>query len=183
MDEDSKLLADKGGVDVRIVGGLWMGKEAKITPRDDDAKAKDFTIAVAGSDPTVISKDTRLAPTTVVSIGREALYTACLQHLMGRFWMADEAGAKGAIAAFDIVVGEHVKVERESGFPVSSQGQQGSQQLHGYYGMPNVAPLVGPVAGDANISLAIGLPVRNPSGLKAFIKQVSDRITPTSAST
>ncbi len=37
-----------------------------------------------------------------------------------------------------------------------------------------MAPLVGPVPLDTIIALAIGLPVRDPQGLKAFIKQVSD---------
>jgi hypothetical protein len=39
---------------------------------------------------------------------------------------------------------------------------------------PSLVPLVGPVPLDTNISLAIGLPVRNPGGLSTFIQQVSD---------
>ena len=61
MGEDSKLLGDVGavnrdkrersGVDVRIVDGLQMAEHAQIAPHDDDdTKAQDFTIAVAGSD-------------------------------------------------------------------------------------------------------------------------------------
>ena len=61
MGEDCKLLGDVGavnrdkrersGVDVRIVDGLQMAEHAQIAPHDDDdTKAQDFTIAVAGSD-------------------------------------------------------------------------------------------------------------------------------------
>ena len=63
----------------------------------------------------------------------------------------------------------------ESGFPVDEE--HGSQQLHGYYGVhpdPSVAPVAEPIPADTNISLAIGLPVSDPQGLKAFIEQVSD---------
>jgi hypothetical protein len=66
MEEDSRLFAEKGDVDVRITAGLWMGKEAKLATRSDDAKAESFSISVAGDDPTEVSQETRLAPTTAV---------------------------------------------------------------------------------------------------------------------
>ena len=52
MDEGSKLLADPGGVELGIVGSLWTDKRARIATHQDEARAKDFSIAVAGSDDT-----------------------------------------------------------------------------------------------------------------------------------
>jgi hypothetical protein len=181
MDEDSKLLGVKGGVDVRVGGEVWLGKEAKIAPRDDESRASEFSIAVAGSDPTTVAQDARLTPTTVVSIGREAHLHALLAAPHGTVWLADESAVKGAIAGFDIIVGENVKVELESGFPVSPPDQQGSQQLHGYLGFPSPstpAPVAAPVPQATKIVLAISLPVKDPQGLKTLIKQVSDPKNP-----
>lgn len=190
MDDHSKLLADPGGVDVRIVSGLWTDREAKIEPHRDDARAKDFTISVAGSDTSVKGSDspgagqegtgtkekTVRASRPVAVIGEETHLHALLAAPHGTVLLADRARVKGAVAGFDIVVCENVHAEFQSGFPVSPQGQQGSQQLHGYFGVPDpsLVPLVGPVPVDTNISLAIGLPVRNPGGLSTFIQQVSD---------
>ncbi|MFZ1087077.1 MAG: S53 family peptidase [Terracidiphilus sp.] len=196
MKDGSRLLGDaakgdgreKGvnGLTVKIIAGLQMGREAAIKPDWDDAKAKDFTILVAGSDPTKIEDlqtglpDSRLTPTTVVSMGREAKVHALLAAPHGTLWMADEAGGKGAFAAFDIELGEHIEIEYESGFPDSSAGQAGTQQLHGYYVVPpaGVAPLAGPVPQDTVIALSIGLPIRNPAALKSLIGQVSDPHSP-----
>src|SRR5271157_5200722 len=181
MEEESKMLGERGGEDVRIVGGLWMEQHAEIAPHWDDAKAKDFTIEVAGSDPTEVLAGTRLTPTTVVSMGREARVHGLLAAPHGTVWMADEAGVKGAVAGFDIVAEERVHAEFESGFPVSAPGQQGSQQLHGYYGMfpdSGLAPLVGPVPQNTLVPLAIGLPVRDAAGLQTFAAQVSDPTNP-----
>ena len=177
MEEESEWAGEHGPVDAQMVQGLWMGRHAKIGPHFDDAKAKDFTIEVAGSDPTTVQGTTRLTPTTVLSIGKEARIHALLAAPHGTVWMAEDAEVKGAIAAFDIVVGARTHAELESGFAVSAPGRQGSQQLHGYYGLhpdPSVAPLMGAVPADTAIEIAIGLPVRNPKGLKTFIKAASD---------
>jgi len=194
MGGDSKLLGDRGGVDTRISGlnvniihGLQMGEEAKIEPQWDDAKAKDFTISVAGSDPVRIDDPasgppaSRLTPTTVVSMAKEAKIHGLLAAPHGTIWMAEGSGGKGAFAAFDIVLAEHVEVEFESGFSASAPGQQGSQQLHGYFAVeadPSVAPAVGPVPADTKVALAVGLPVTNPAALQTFIQQVSDPHSP-----
>ena len=50
MDEEAKLLADPGEVDLGIVGSLWTDKRARIAPHEERAKASDFNISVAGSD-------------------------------------------------------------------------------------------------------------------------------------
>ena len=185
MGERSQLLGERGGVDLRIVNGLQMREHAKIEPHWDDAKAKDFTIAVAGGDPATIADPAlgpptnRMTPTTVVSIGREARIHGLLAAPHGTIWMAEEAHGKGAFAGFDIVTGEHVEVEFESGFPVSAPGQQGSQQLHGYVKGPmSSAPLIGPVPQNEILNVAVGLPHRDPNGLAAFIGQVTNPKSP-----
>jgi len=188
MEEKSKLFAERdngkpsvSGVDLHIIGELWMENHSDIAPHWDDAKAKDFRIEVAGNDPVAVTPGTRLTPTTIVSIGSESNLHALLAAPHGTVWMAEEVEIKGAVAAFDIITGEKVKGEFESGFPVSEPGAQGSQQLHGYYGMTAdsaLAPLVGPVPQTDLVHLAIGLPVRNPVGLQTLADQVSDPKNP-----
>lgn len=191
MEEKSRIWAERGsgdrrggggnGVDVRVLGELWMNRRAEIAPHWDDARAKDFTIEVVAGDPAEVTPGTRLTPTTVVSMGEEARIHALLAAPHGTVWMAEEAKVKGAVAAYAIVAEERVRAEWESGFAVAPPDQQGSQQLHGYFSVnpdPAVAPLAGPVAAGTPISLAIGLPVRDPAGLKTFIKQVSDPKSP-----
>jgi hypothetical protein len=187
MGERSRILGERGardqraaevvGVDVHILGELWMGEHAQIGPEWGGATARDFTIEVGGSDPEEVTRGTRLTPTTVVSLGPEARVHALLAAPHGTVWMADEAGVRGAVAAFAIVAEERLRAQFESGFPVAPPDAQGSQRLHGYFGVnpdPSVAPLVGPVAANTEIALAIGLPVRDPAGLQSLVKQVSD---------
>jgi Pro-kumamolisin, activation domain len=186
MDERSKLrgdrgrrdAAERGGVDVHIIGGLWMGEHAEIGPRNDDAKANELTIEVAGADPGISGNDDGLGPRHAVTIGNEANKVhALLAAPHGTVRMAHEARLKGAIAGFDIVADEKVHAEFESGFPVSPPDGQGSQPLHGYFGPPpdpTVAALVGPVPPSTVVNLSIGLPARDPAGLRTFVNQVSD---------
>jgi hypothetical protein len=156
------IVAPATALSVHIVNGLNMFERARIEPHWDDAKAGDFTIYVAGSDPVTITTPefgpatSRLTPTTVVSMDKSAKIHALLTAPNGTIWMADESGVKGAFAAFDIVLAEHVEAEFESGFPESAPGQQGSQQLSGYFGVdpdPTIAPLVGPVPADTKVAL------------------------------
>jgi hypothetical protein len=193
MGEHSRLLGERTGRDdtriqglyVGIVNGLQMGDEARIQPAWDDAKAKDFIISVAGSDPAAIvdpasaPPTVRLTPTTVVSLAHEAHIHALLAAPHGTIWMAERAGGKGAFAAFDIVLGGHVEVEFESGFS-SLPGQQGSQQLNGYFAVedPSIAPLADPVPAGTLVPLSIGLPVRDPAGLQTLLQQIADPKSP-----
>jgi hypothetical protein len=174
MDEHSKVRGDRGGVDVQIAGGIWMGEHAEIGPHDDDAKAQEFTIEVAGADPGVSGADDGLGPSRVVTIGNDANVHALLAAPHGTVRMVHGARLKGAIAGFDIVVDEDVHAHFESGFPAPPTG---SQQLSGYYGPPpdaSVAALAGPVPPSTVVYLSIGLPVRDPAGLQAFVSQVAD---------
>lgn len=198
MGGDTKIVGERGsvetragvanaeatGINIRIVNYLQMGEEAKIEPGWDDAKAKDFTIAVAGSDPMSIvdpaygPPKTRLTPTTVVSMDHKSKIHGLLAAPHGTVWMAEHSGVKGAVAAFDIVLAEDVEVEFESGFSAASAGQPGSQALHGYFAVEPSAPLAGPVPADTKVALAFGLPVKDPAGLHTFLKQVSDPKSP-----
>jgi len=181
------VVASATALNVHIVNGLDMFERAKIEPHWDDAKAGDFTIYVAGSNPVTITTPefgpatSRLTPTTVVSMAKWAKIHGLLTAPNGTIWMADESEVKGAFAAFDIVLGVHVEAEFESGFPESAPGQQGTQQLSGYFGVdpdPTIAPLVGPVPADTKVALSFGLSVQNPAGLKTFIQQISDPKSP-----
>jgi subtilase family serine protease len=99
----------------------------------------------------------------------------------GTLALADDVRATGAFAAFDVAVGAHARIEFQNGFPTDAPGQHGSQQLSGYFAIepdPNVAPIAGPVPADAKVALSIGLSVKDPAGLKTFIKQVSDPKSP-----
>jgi hypothetical protein len=195
MDEGAKLLADPGGVHLGIVGGLWTDKRARIAPHREEARAQAFSIAVAGSDDADTksfggnsinsasgdqdaagNEDSHGAQKPVVVIGEETDIRVLLAAPHGTVLLRDGARVKGAVAGFDIDVREHVHAELQDGFPVNPQGQQGSQQLSGYFGIPDpsIAPLVGPVPNDTVISLAIGLPVRDAAGLTALIASVSD---------
>jgi hypothetical protein len=192
MEEDSKLLGVRGkdekrdaangerasSLEVHIVNGLQMEDEAKIAPDWDDARAKDFLIYVAGTDPAKIEHPAsappyvRLTPTTVVSIGKKAKIHGLLAAPHGTIWMADGSGGKGAFAGFDIKLAEEVEVEFQDGFSASAPGQQGSQQLHGYFSIgpdPSIGPIAGPVEPDTLIPLAIGLPVRAEDIRKAGV--------------
>jgi len=189
MDEKSRLLGDPGGVVLRIVETLWMDRGATIGPHHQDTPARDFSIVVAGTDnfdnredddEKEIVSEQQTACQQVVVIGEEAHVHALLAAPHGTVVLKEHVRVKGAIAGFDIIACGDVHAEWQNGFPVSVKGQQGSQQLNGYVGVPGkyVGPLVGPVPADTLIPLAIGLPVRNPAGLTTFNSQVSDPKSP-----
>lgn len=188
MDERSSLLGGPGRVEVQIGGALWTDKGARIGPHSEDERAGSFTVAVAGSDAASESHEDASgedaheragspgAATPAVVIAEETCVRALLAAPHGTVFLAGKARIEGAVAGFDIVACDGVHAAFQSGFPASAKEQQGLQQLHGYYGGadPSVPPLVGPVPGSATISLAIGLPVRDPTGLQTFIDEVSD---------
>jgi hypothetical protein len=181
MDEHARLFALPGGVSVGVVGRLWTDRNARIVLHREDAKANEFTISVAGSDPSEVTSDRQpsAASKPVVVIGEDVHLHALLAAPHGTVQLNCGGRIKGAVAGFDIVADDNVHAEFQSGFPVQPAGQQGSQQLSGYFGVPTPAlPLIGPVPQDTQISLAIGLPVRNPNGLNDLIKQVSDPKNP-----
>ena len=181
MDEHARIFALPGGVSVGILGGLWTDREARIVLHREDGKASHFTIFVAGSDRSAPTSDQQQAgpPQPAVIIGENAHLHGLLAAPHGTVQINCGARLKGAVAGFDIVVEDRVHAEFQSGFPVHPPGQQGSQQLTGYFGVPTPArPLLGPVPQDTQISLAIGLPVRNPAALSDQIKQVSDPKNP-----
>jgi len=174
MDEHSKLVALPGGVTLGVTGNLWTDQEARIGLLGDEAKAKHFVISVAGSDVTA-NPDRQMTASPAVVIADEVHLHCLLSAPHGTVQIGREAHIKGAIAAFDIVTANNGHAEFQSGFPLSPAGQQGSQQLTGYHGVPSpVPPLVGPVEQETELYLSVGLPVRDSTGLSNLIQQVSD---------
>ena len=103
-----------------------------------------------------------------VVAGRDSLIVSLLAAPHGTISFENGARARGAFAAFDVIVGDGVEVAFQSGFPDSSAGQPGSQKLSGYYGAPPnpaVAALAAPVAPDTTLHLSIGLPNSQCDGL------------------
>jgi hypothetical protein len=168
VGHDGKLLAIAGDVHVRVAESLATGRGAEIAPAFGQS-AGHLTISVGGQD---------AGPVPTASFGERSRIRALLGAPHGTLALADHVHATGAFAAMDIRLGEHVRVEFETGFPVRTPGQQGSQQLSGYYGPQSGAPLVGPVPAATPVPLQIGLPARDAAGLQAFIQQVSDPKSP-----
>jgi hypothetical protein len=166
-----RIIAITGNVQIVVVDTLSAGRHAAIHPAFD-MPAQQLSISVAGSDAN---------GKPAASIGEHSRIRALLAVPHGTLALADYVRATGAFAGFDLVVGARARVEFQSGFPAEAAGQKGSQQLSGYFAAepdPSVAPLAGPVPPDTKIALSFGLSVKNPAGLKAFIKQVSDPKSP-----
>lgn len=175
MDEHARLFALPGAVIVGVVGSLWTDRGARIVLQREESKAEHFTIFVAGSDQSNLKSDKQQAASSqpAVVIGDDVHLHALLAAPHGTVLIKRGSRIKGAVAGFDIVSEDNVHAEFQNGFPVNPPGQQGSQQLTGYFGTP-ARPLLGPVPQNTQISLAIGLPIRNAAALNDQIKQVSD---------
>ncbi len=187
MHERSKLLGTPGVVRLGIAGRVTIAHGARIAPLAHCPEARNFQIFVAGDDsPAEPPGQEQPAGNgaaqrgLAVHVDRGAFIHALLAAPHGTLRVADEARCKGAFAAFDIRIGDHVCIEFDSGFPDSPPDQHGSQQLHGYADVPDPAehPLVGPVPNDTLIQLEFGLPVQDPAGLASFIAAVSDPKNP-----
>ena len=171
LGDRAKLVAIAGDVRIDIGAHLTAGRDAEIYPAFRE-NAGDLLILVAGNDQPGVP---------AVSLGERTSIRALLAAPHGSVSFADRVQAQGAFAGMDIALGEDVRIEFENGFSQNARGQQGSQQLQGYYGPhpdPAVAPLVGPVPADTIVPVNIGLPVRDPQGLQTFIEQVSDPKNP-----
>jgi Pro-kumamolisin, activation domain len=169
---DGARIVSVGAVRIRIAMYLTAGRGARLHPLFGQP-ASQLEVFVSGTDET--------AARPVVSFGERARAGALLNAPHGTISLADYAEISGAVSGFDVAVGAHVRILFEGGFPQNPPDQHGSQQLPATYGVPAgpaTAPLAGPVPPDAAVSLAIGLPVKDPSGLQAFIRDVSDPHSP-----
>ncbi len=186
MDERSRLLGDPGEVRLGIAGCMTVAPGARVAPHRHHPEARNFKIFVAGDDgQDTNGKSGRPAGSgsgrlPAVSVAEDVSIHALLAAPHGTLQIGDGVNCKGAFAAFDIRVGDHVGFEFESGFADSPPDERGSQQLHGYAGVPDPAqyPLVGPVPNETMIQLEFGLPVRDAAGLASFISAVSDPKNP-----
>jgi len=167
LTDGARLVGIAGNVQISIADQLTAGRRVRIYPAFHKP-ADQLTISVAGLGSGAYP---------AVSLGEHGFIRALVNAPQGTLAIADHTHATGAFAAFDIALGEEVRVEFQHGFPAVPVDPASTQQLQGYYGVhpdPTVAPLVGPVPADTSIALAIGLPVRDPAGLKTFIQQASD---------
>ena len=180
MDERSRLLGDPGEVRLGISGRMAVAQGARVAPHRHHPDARNLQIFVAGDDRTDTGgKSGQPAGSGVVfavTVAEDASIHALLAAPHGTLQLGDGVSCKGAFAAFDIRVGHHASIEFESGFSDTPPDEHGSQQLHGYAGVPDPAqyPMVGPVPNDTLIQLELGLPVRDAPGLASFISAVSD---------
>jgi hypothetical protein len=172
--DGSKLLAIAGHVNVQISGDFTAGRQVHVSTAFD-RPAGNFIIAVTNEN----TSETQPA----ASFGEHCRIRALIVVPHGTLAMTDHTHATGAFVGFDIVLGKHVHVEFQSGFLENkdTEGSHGSQQLRGYYGVnpdPSIAPLVGHVPHQSNITLSIGLPTPDPEGLQTALSKISDPTSP-----
>ena len=171
VGDGGSVIPITGNVQLTINQSLAVGRHARICSAFH-LSARQFAIAVAGSDTNAIP---------AASIGAHSRVCALVAAPHGTLALGDDTHARGAFAAYTLLVGDRARITFEDGFPANPPGSQGSQKLTGYYAIspnPAVAPFLGPIPDDTNIHLAISLPVRDPAGLKTFLQQVSDPKSP-----
>ncbi len=164
MADYGHLVAQPGGVDVRIAGTLNVARYATLQPYCcTGLTASDLTIEVSGNDqPGGVAAATILPHTTIQAL-------LLVPH--GTLSLGNTVVAKGAFFGFDVVLGSNVDVNFQSGFlPRTTQGTP----IAGYTLPPSSAPILGPVPSDTQIGLAVVLPVNDNAGLQTFIRQVTD---------
>jgi hypothetical protein len=166
--EYGHLNAQAGGVDVRVSGTVNVARYSSVEPHCcTGLPASDLSIEVLGNDQPGMP---------AVSILPHSTIDAILLVPHGTLSLGNTVVAKGAFFGFDIVLGSNVDANFESGFPTSPPGQQGSQQLSGYFGNPSdgTFPLAGVVPGSTVVELDIGLPMQHAADFKTFVANVSD---------
>ena len=163
-------------------GNNWGGGEheeaCEDTCNDDghgehgfSSPASQLTISVAGLDGT--------SGPPAVSIGAHTFVHALVAAPRGSLSVQGYADVRGALAAFDISLGDHSQVTFDSGFSPNAAGQHGQQVLSGYITAAiSAAPIVGPLPFDAVMPLAISIPLRDQAGLQAFVDSVSNPMNP-----
>lgn len=171
LANQAHVAANSGGVTIQVAGGFVVGQSATILP-GLGFNANQLTISVAGSD------GSPTAPAAV--IGAYTLVQSVFAVPHGTLSLASNVHAVGAYAAHDVVLADHVEVDYQSGFSPTAAGQQGAQALSGYF-TTEIAntPVVGPVPPSTVLSMAVALPVTDPTGLKTKAQQVSDPASPT----
>ncbi len=165
LDSHSVLNAS-GTVIIRVSGQFAVLDHAVASSNS----AQNLRFDVSGAD---------LVSAPACAIGSHAVVHGLISAPHGTLAFSDHVSATGAFAAFDITVDVNTAFSLDDGF-VPTADDHGSQQLSGYLGRPvdGSYPVIGPVLGSTLISISIGLPVRDPVGLQAFIDQASQ---PTSA--
>jgi len=170
LDDYAKVLTAPGSVDVRISGSLTAGQRATFAPSNTTQPSETLTVSVLGNDASNLE--------AAAEIGAFSVLRGLFVVPYGRLALGNNTIATGALAAFDVSVGDQSILTFEGGF--SSVGQQGQQQLtEGYLAPPySTASVVGPVPATTPIRLAFSLPGQDPTGLIALADAVSDPTSP-----
>ena len=172
LDDSAQLIGLTEGIRVDVAQSLVTGTGVSISP-GDGRPASDLTITVAGHDDILGQR--------AATLGLQNNIRLVLAVPHGTLSLGAESHAKGAFAGFDIIVGGDVGLEYDSGIVASEPGQHGQQQLSGYFSVPanpGTTPIVSPVPAATPVQVAIGLPVRDRTGMEDLAAQVSDPKNP-----
>lgn len=154
-----------GTATVNVAGTFTAGNSATMAS-PGFSPAGQLVITVDGADS---------GTTPAFSLGTGCGVSALLAAPHGTLSIGDSSTITGAFAGFDVKLGASVTVTYQSGFSATTATPHGTQQLTGYSSPAfAAAPLVGPVPTSTVLSLAVGLPVQNLTGLQTLVKQVSD---------
>jgi hypothetical protein len=169
LGEFAQLQAKSGGATTIFVGGTFSADDnVQVYPIHQTADK--LAITVAGSDGANSSSP-------AASFGENGHVVALLAVPHGTLSFGENLQGTGAFAAFDVVVGDGGFVTFQAGFTATASYPQGTQMLTGHAAPAIVAgnvPLVGPLPGSTNLSLSIGLPLQNQSGLQTLLTQLYD---------
>ena len=165
MADQAHLAGVSGTATVSVAGSFQAGNSVSISSPGGTPAGQLF-ISVAGYDS---------GTTPVFHTGTSAAISAILSAPRGTLSIGANTLATGALAGFDVKLGNGVTINFQNGFAGSAASQHGTQQLSGYItSAMAAAPLVGPVPGNTLLHLAVGLPLRNQAGLQTFITNLSD---------
>lgn len=161
------ILSTTGTATVQVAGTLATGSGSLLQGQS----ANQLSISVSGSDNVSASQ-------SAVSIGGGSQVTALLIAPHGTIELGTGVEAIGALAGFDVRVGQGCGLVYQSGLPASSAASTGTQPITSYVPPSPGTPLAGVVPSNTIIALAVGLPLRNLSTLQGVIAQASDPTSP-----
>jgi hypothetical protein len=171
LGNNAQLQALQGGATtIFVAGALATGTGAQIFPVGQQASA--LTILAAGSDGTSGSPP-------AASLGASDRVIALLSVPHGTLSIGDNSQCIGAFAGFTLVAGTNVTLQFQGGFPASTPSGLALVPGHAVPPAEASAPLIGPVPGNAKISLGLELPIQNQPGFLTLLQGLYDPTSPT----